>query len=103
MNQSLPFSERNAAPADEAADVSAAPAAPDFESALAQLESLVARMEDGDLPLEQSLAAYQQGVALARECQSLLDKAEERVKVLQGETLVPYQDQQSDDDENGAD
>jgi len=98
MNPSLPFSEQNAAPADLSA-----PATQDFESALAQLEALVARMEDGDLSLEQSLSAYQQGVALARVCQSLLDKADERVKVLQGEALVPYQDHPLGEDGNGAD
>jgi len=103
MNQPLPFSEQNAAPAADVAADPAAPAPRDFESALAQLESLVARMEDGDLPLEQSLSAYQQGVALARVCQSLLDEAEERVKVLQGEVLVPYQDHPSAEDENGVD
>jgi len=82
MNQPLPFSEQ--------ADGVLPDAPQDFETALAQLETLVARMEDGDLPLEQSLAAYQQGVALARLCQSLLDKAEEQVKVLQGNLLEPY-------------
>lgn len=84
MNQPLSFSEQ------PDADGVLPDAPKDFETALAQLESLVARMEDGDLPLEQSLAAYQQGVALARLCQSLLDKAEEQVKVLQGNLLEPY-------------
>lgn len=83
MNQLPNFDEQ-----PEGADMADAPQ--DFETALARLETLVARMEDGDLPLEQSLAAYQQGVALARLCQSLLDKAEEQVKVLQGNLLEPY-------------
>ena len=61
----------------------------DFETALAQLESLVAQMEGGALPLDQSLAAYQQGVELARICQRLLDSAEQQVKVLQGNLLQP--------------
>lgn len=61
----------------------------DFESALAQLESLVSHMENGSLPLDQSLAAYQKGVELARICQRLLDSAEEQVKVLQGNLLKP--------------
>ena len=84
MNQ-LPFSDQ---PDSTEGVLSDAPQ--DFETALAQLETLVARMEDGDLPLEKSLSAYQQGVALARLCQSLLDKAEEQVKVLQGNLLEPY-------------
>lgn len=61
----------------------------DFETALAQLENLVLQMENGSLPLEQSLAAYQKGVELARICQRLLDSAEEQVKVLQGNLLKP--------------
>lgn len=83
MNQPPPLPEQ-----PDGADMADAPQ--DFETALARLETLVARMEDGDLPLEQSLTAYQQGVALARLCQSLLDKAEEQVKVLQGNLLEPY-------------
>ncbi|HUH88393.1 MAG TPA: exodeoxyribonuclease VII small subunit [Pusillimonas sp.] len=62
----------------------------DFETALAQLESLVSQMENGSLPLDQSLAAYQKGVELARICQKLLDSAEEQVKVLQGNLLKPF-------------
>ena len=59
----------------------------DYETALAQLEALVQRMENGDLPLEQSIAAYQRGVELARICQQRLDQAEQQVKVLQGQLL----------------
>ncbi|RII82684.1 exodeoxyribonuclease VII small subunit [Neopusillimonas maritima] len=66
-----------------------APLPDDFETALMQLETLVAKMEDGDMPLEQSLAAYERGVALAKRCQSLLDAAEQQVKVLQGNLLKP--------------
>ncbi len=61
----------------------------DFETALAQLEALVSQMENGSLPLDQSLAAYQKGVELARICQKLLDTAEQQVKVLQGNLLRP--------------
>ena len=61
----------------------------DFETALAQLESLVARMESGTLPLDESLAVYEQGVELARICQRRLDHAEQQVKVLQGNLLRP--------------
>ncbi|MFA7623551.1 MAG: exodeoxyribonuclease VII small subunit [Pusillimonas sp.] len=64
----------------------------DFETALAQLEALVARMESGELPLEQSLAAYERGVELSRICQRLLDAADEQVKVLQGNLLKPIED-----------
>lgn len=61
----------------------------DFETALAQLESLVARMESGSLPLDESLVVYEQGVELARICQQRLDHAEQQVKVLQGNLLRP--------------
>ena len=61
----------------------------DFESALAQLEALVAQMENGALSLDQSLAAYEKGVELARICQQRLDAAEQQVRVLQGNLLRP--------------
>lgn len=61
----------------------------DFETALTQLESLVARMEGGTLPLDESLAVYEQGVELARICQRRLDYAEHQVKVLQDNLLRP--------------
>ncbi|MFA7668948.1 MAG: exodeoxyribonuclease VII small subunit [Burkholderiaceae bacterium] len=64
----------------------------DFESALAELESLVTKMEDGALPLDDSLRAYQRGVELARICQQRLDVAEEQVKVLQGSLLKSLDD-----------
>lgn len=73
-----------------AGDAAAAESVPqDFETALAELESLVATMEDGGLPLEASLAAYRRGVALSRVCQDRLAHAEQQVKVLEGELLRP--------------
>jgi len=70
----------------------------DFETALAQLESLVAQMESGALPLDQSLAAYQKGVELAKICQRLLDSAEQQVKVLQDNLLQPLDAGSADED-----
>lgn len=64
----------------------------DFETALAQLEALVAQMEGGSLPLDQSLAAYERGVELAKVCQQRLDAAEQQVKVLQDNLLKPLSD-----------
>ena len=61
----------------------------DFELALAQLEQIVAQMERGELPLEQSFDAYQQGVKLAQVCQQRLDQVEQQVQVLQGELMRP--------------
>lgn len=61
----------------------------DFETALAELEALVATMEGGSLPLEQSLAAYRRGVALTHICQDRLAQAEQQVKVLEEGLLRP--------------
>lgn len=60
-----------------------------FEKALAELESLVARMEDGGLSLEQSLAAHKRGLEIARHCRERLEAAQQQVKVLEGEVLKP--------------
>jgi exodeoxyribonuclease VII small subunit len=60
------------------------PASPvaDFEHSMQALEDLVARMEAGELSLEESLAAYERGVGLYRRCQSALEQAELRVRLL---------------------
>jgi exodeoxyribonuclease VII small subunit len=54
----------------------------DFESAIAELETIVKRLEDGDLPLEQSLELFERGVQLSRFCHSKLEEAERRVELL---------------------
>ncbi|MDX8391801.1 MAG: exodeoxyribonuclease VII small subunit [Mariprofundaceae bacterium] len=54
----------------------------DFEQALAQLNSLVEKLESGELPLEDSVAAFESGVQLSRRCEALLDTAEQRLQVL---------------------
>lgn len=54
----------------------------DFEQAIDQLEALVQRLEQGDLSLEASLEAYERGVALYRHCQSALEQAELRIRLL---------------------
>jgi len=54
----------------------------DFESAIAELESIVKTLEDGDLPLEKSLELYERGVQLSRFCHARLDEAERRVEIL---------------------
>jgi exodeoxyribonuclease VII small subunit len=70
----------------------------DFETALTELESLVEVMEDGSLPLEQSLAAYRRGAALARICQERLTQAEQQVKVLEADLLRPLDPAVLDDE-----
>ena len=54
----------------------------DFEKSLDELEKLVRDLEQGELSLEQSLAAFERGVKLTRECQSALKSAEQRVEQL---------------------
>lgn len=54
----------------------------DFERSLDELERLVEKMEHGDLTLEESLAAYERGVGLYRKCQTALEQAELRVRLL---------------------
>ena len=53
-----------------------------FEAALARLESIVARLEGGDLELEAALASFEEGVALSRRCAEQLERAERRIEVL---------------------
>ncbi|MDC9719422.1 MAG: exodeoxyribonuclease VII small subunit [Gammaproteobacteria bacterium] len=53
-----------------------------FETSLAELEALVQQMEQGDLTLEDSLAAFERGIALTKACQTALSEAEQKVNVL---------------------
>jgi exodeoxyribonuclease VII small subunit len=68
---------------------------PDFEKSLAELETLVERMEQGDQTLEQSLKDFERGVALTRSCQQALKAAEQKVEQLLEqngqEELVPFE------------
>lgn len=57
-------------------------AAPDFESALAELEKLVEKMESGDQSLEETLESFQKGIELTRSCQEGLKAAEQKVEQL---------------------
>lgn len=62
-----------------------------FESALVELESTVTLMESGQLPLEQSLAAFQRGTDLLRYCRQALAETEQQVQLLDdSNTLQPY-------------
>jgi len=61
-----------------------------FEEALAELEAIVAGMEAGQLPLEQSLAAYKRGAELLQYCQSALANAQQQVRILEGNTLQNF-------------
>jgi exodeoxyribonuclease VII small subunit len=78
---------------------------PDFEQSLAELEALVAKLEQGDVPLEDALKTFERGVALTRQCQTALRTAQQKVEVLLardgGETIEPFADE--DDDEEPED
>jgi exodeoxyribonuclease VII small subunit len=54
----------------------------DFEKALAELETLVGRLERGDLPLEEALKTFERGVELTRHCQAALKTAQQKVEIL---------------------
>jgi exodeoxyribonuclease VII small subunit len=54
----------------------------DFEAAIAELEAVVKKLEEGDLALEQSLALYERGVQLSRFCHAQLEEAERRIEIL---------------------
>ncbi len=76
---------------------------PGFEEALKRLEAIVRSLEDGDLPLEESLSLFEEGVSLTRLCASRLDEAQRRIDVLtKGEQdelkLAPFE---PPDDEGG--
>lgn len=53
-----------------------------FEKSLEELEQIVTKLEDGDLPLEDSLELFEKGIKLSRECRDRLSKAERRIEIL---------------------
>ena len=68
-----------------------------FEAALAEIENIVAAMEAGQLPLEQSLAAYKRGAELLQYCQARLQEAQQQVKILEAGTLKNFDGDDSTD------
>lgn len=58
------------------------PRTPDFEQAISELESIVERLEHGELPLEEALKQFERGIELARGCQVSLEQAEQKVAIL---------------------
>jgi exodeoxyribonuclease VII small subunit len=78
------------AAAADAVATTATAAAPSFEQTLAQLEALVAQLESGDLPLDEALRTFEQGVRLTRDCQAALTLAQQKVQLLlqRGENVV---------------
>jgi exodeoxyribonuclease VII small subunit len=58
------------------------PTIKDFEAAIAELDGIVKKLEDGDLALEKSLELYERGVQLSRFCHAQLEQAEKRIEIL---------------------
>ncbi len=78
----------------------------DFEKSLTELESLVERLEQGDLTLEESLKTFERGVALTRACQAALKQAEKKVEILTtrgGHAVVEPFETHNNADNNNAD
>ena len=71
------------------------PARNKFETSLARLEKIVERLEGEDLSLEESLRAFEEGMALARQCRRTLDQAEKKIEILlregAGEEARPWE------------
>jgi exodeoxyribonuclease VII small subunit len=81
---------------------------PDFERSLSELEALVQKLEQGDVPLEDALKTFERGVALTRQCQTALRGAQQKVEMLLArngeETVQPFddgEDEDGDDDDAG--
>jgi len=73
---------------------------PDFETALAELEALVDKMEQGDLSLDESLKQFERGVQLTRSCQQALKEAEQKVQILLEKDGQPSLETFDSDDES---
>lgn len=100
------------APADPSSSAPSAPAS--FENALEQLEGTVARLEQGEMPLEEALELFESGVKLSRQCSATLEEAERRIEILvadrglgEDSAAVPFESeedgdgQRDDQDEEG--
>jgi len=61
-----------------------------FETALDELEKIVASMEAGQMPLEEALQSYRRGTELIKFCQNRLSEAQQQVRVLEGDMLKPF-------------
>lgn len=74
----------------------------DFEAAITELESIVKKLEDGELTLEQSLELYERGVTLSRYCHGRIEQAEKRIEILtEGGSLKPAPDTLVETEDDG--
>ena len=80
---------------------------PDFEQSLVELEALVAKLEQGDVPLEEALKTFERGVALTRQCQTALRSAQQKVEVLLArngnDEIAPFFDEGADGESEADD
>lgn len=72
-----------------------------FESALQELEAIVRTLEDGGVPLEESLKAYERGMVLLRQCQETLNRAEQKIRILDQNGLQDFSGD-TDSDKGGG-
>ena len=86
----FPFQAQSPLAMSEPSAPNPPPVAADFESALRELEQLVARLEGGQLALDQLLGSYQRGTELLGFCRDRLSAVEEQIKVLDGGELKPW-------------
>jgi len=80
-----------------------------FETALEQLEGTVARLEEGEMPLEEALGLFESGVKLSRQCSKTLEEAERRIEILVADRgldedpeAIPFESDEEADDDSGA-
>ena len=78
------------APASKASATPDLPEPANYESALQELEGLVARIESGQLPLDDMLAAYQRGAVLLAFCRGKLEAVQDQIKVLDDGQIKPW-------------
>jgi len=65
-----------------------------YEEAMAELETIVDALEEGNQKLEDAMALFERGQALMKRCAELLEKAELKVQQLSGETLSPFAEEE---------
>lgn len=73
--------------------------APTFEDRLRRLQEVVAALENGELPLEDSVRLYKEGLALSRACREQVEKARNEINLLTEEGLEPFDEKQAGEDE----
>ena len=73
--------------------------APTFEDRLRRLQEIVAALENGDLPLEDSVRLYKEGLALSGACREQVEKARNEVRLLTEEGLEPFDETRLDEED----